>query len=322
MSDIAVVIRSVGERTENACAEIARSQVPSADVAVIHERPFGAAVRKTFQLGIEMNRHWTLAVDADVLLRENAIQDILAWTQNYKGSFFFANFSIIDKLRGNIFPGGAHLYPTNLLEQGLSLAGNDIDSNARPESLVRSRMQMQGHDTLQLSNLIVGLHDFEQSYRDIYRTAFVHRLKHPAWMIEPCLTAWTRLSGSDPDFAVALQGVSAADAEGGKAIIDDRQFPESLDDVIGLPEKPSLAADAVSGKDVALQIGRFAPFPECTECEVMLWNAQNTIKTSSTPYQRAKALYKQTGILRFPFLVLGAGLERSGQSLVRWAKRD
>ena len=100
---VTVVIRSVGERTDAVCRRLVCEQIPEANVIVIRERPFGAAVRKTFQTGLERGLRWTLALDADVLVRANALHDMLAWAVSTPEKFFFANFAVADKFLMELF---------------------------------------------------------------------------------------------------------------------------------------------------------------------------------------------------------------------------
>ena len=76
-SDIFIVVRTVGERSEELRRRFAVTQVGDDAVTVINERPFSEAVRVTFMRGIEAGRRWTLALDADILLHSRAIQRLL-----------------------------------------------------------------------------------------------------------------------------------------------------------------------------------------------------------------------------------------------------
>ena len=54
--------------------DILTKQVPVENLFLIHEVPFSQAVRRTFEIGIEQNKKWTIAVDADILLNDNSVQ--------------------------------------------------------------------------------------------------------------------------------------------------------------------------------------------------------------------------------------------------------
>ncbi|MFO7907825.1 MAG: hypothetical protein R6U98_34585 [Pirellulaceae bacterium] len=325
VDNLTVVIRSVGERTEGLCQRLACDQVPEANVVVIRERPFGAAVRKTFQVGLERGLRWTLALDADVLLRANAIRDMLAWAQIRTDEFFLANFSVADKFLGRVREGGGHLYRTKLVDKALARAGPDIDGHERPESLVRARMGYEGYPAFQLHGLIVGLHDFEQSYRDIYRTTYVHQMKHPAADMTACRAAWRRLAKHDPDFRVASIGAEAAAINGGAAVIDDRRFPalvSEIDPLSDMQEKPPLRADSFDLDAVSLQVGQFSPFPEGFRVKDMSRYDRDLLDGQPTFGQRLRAAINGVGVARFPLLACGSVLRKTGDQVVRVANRN
>lgn len=317
---VTVIIRSVGERTEALCEALILNEVPKANVHLIRERPFGAAVRKTLELAIEKGRRWTLAVDADVLLRRHAIRDGLAWAETEKREFFFANFLVADKLLGEIRCGGAHLYRGHLLHEALRYADSSIDGHERPESLVRARMALAGVQSVQVHNLVVGLHGFEQSYRDIFRTSFVYALKHPVSHMECCVRAWQRLMNEDEDFRVALAGVRASMSVGGSPVIDDRLIPSSIREIealSGVEEKPALPGDALDSRKIAQMLGEFSPFVERIRCAEALFLGEKRLSIPDQVGRRIRSL----GLCRFWLFAFGSCLCRTGAILRSWAEK-
>ena len=315
-NNVVVIIRSVGERTEKVCHALVCEQVPEENVDVIHERPFGAAVRKTLQIGIERGLRWTFALDADVLLRSNAIRDMLTWAEMRSQDFFFANFTVADKLLGQVKMGGLHIYKTSLIGEALKYADSTIDTYERPESLVRERMSLAGFSTIEVRGLIIGLHAFEQWYRDIYRTAYVHILKHSSDRIVPAISAWKRLASLDSDFRVALAGAEAAIRRGGRAVIDDRLFPSSISDIeelADIEEKPVLEQSAFDGRIVAQQLGEFSPFAEnIREIDMSHWD-RKIVCIHPTFSEKIRAVLNDIGVFRFLVNAFGAGLIRTGE---------
>src|SRR5690625_7898401 len=76
--DVVVIIRAAGERTEGLCKKLILDQgVQSDKIHLIHEVPFSAALRKSYEIGIESGCRWTLCVDADLLLRPGSISEII-----------------------------------------------------------------------------------------------------------------------------------------------------------------------------------------------------------------------------------------------------
>ncbi len=323
-SDLTVVIRSVGERTEAACRALAVKQVSAENVVVICERPFGEAVRKTFRIGMERGRRWTLALDADVLLRADALRDMINCVEDQPHKIFFANFFVADKLLGQVRDAGVHMYQTKLLGKGLSSAGPDIDNYERPESLVRARMAVKGYMACEFRGLIVGLHDFEQSYRDIYRKTYTHVLKHPSKRIEPSIAAWKRLAETDQDFRVALAGAEDSRRTGGKALIDDNLFPSSVQEIVaikGIEEKCALAEKEKTGEEICQLLNCFSPFPENIRVKGLFKSCRGIRETKDGFVKKVWKGVRDVGIIRFPFLCIGVLLQTIGSNLVRFAQK-
>ena len=74
VQDMTFVIRSAGERTLPACQALVRELVgraggnPDRQVVVIAERPFAAAVRRTFEIGLEVPRAWVVGMRVEAFL--------------------------------------------------------------------------------------------------------------------------------------------------------------------------------------------------------------------------------------------------------------
>lgn len=204
--EVTAVIRSAGERTEAACNHLLSSQVSEENISVIHERPFTKALERTFEIGMQRGRPWTLVVDADVLIRDGAISQILEMAEQAEDNVFEVQGRMLDKLFGGARPCGLHLYRTALLPEAIDcIPAQGV--TMRPETLVLRRMASRGYPWVQ-EEIVVGLHDYEQYYRDIYRKAFAHAHKHGRYV--PHLESlWRRLAEEDPDYQVALWGLRA-----------------------------------------------------------------------------------------------------------------
>src|SRR5919108_1741233 len=139
-SGIHVVIRSANERTEALCVHLIEKQVPSDSITVIRERPFRLALKRSFEIGIEANCQWTLCIDADVLVRDRAIDDLITFGENTDGENLGYSGFIFDKLRGGAHSGGLHLYRSKYLSKALSLLLN-APIASRPETYVKNAMK-------------------------------------------------------------------------------------------------------------------------------------------------------------------------------------
>ncbi|NRB46951.1 MAG: hypothetical protein HRU41_04715 [Saprospiraceae bacterium] len=202
---VTVVIRSSNERTEAVCKYFAELQVPADSVFIIRERPFRKAVSENFKIGLSEGRKWTLALDADVLLRENAVTEMIDKAESLGDELFIYQGFVLDKLFRNTREGGPHLYQTKHLKRALEHV-TENDAVWRPESDTYEAMAKEGF-TFHVDDIIYGLHDYEQYYRDIFRKAFFHARKHNSRTAQ-FVEDWSQRL-EDMDYRVAIQGLMA-----------------------------------------------------------------------------------------------------------------
>ena len=241
-AEITAVVRSAGERTKELCYRLLCDQLPPENIVVIEEYPFTSALRKSFQMGIELGRPWTLCVDADTLLRRKSVLNLLTWALATEGRIFQVQCDVFDKLFAVPKKAGVRLYRTSLLSRAIIYIPADGVSQ-RPETIVRDQMTSLGYPSL-YKNVTVGLHDFEQYYRDLYRKAFVHAHKHD-WETQYIEPLWQKLSDRDPDYKVALSGLRDGRLFKGIVPLDVRFFSRdisSLLDLQGFQEKDPFAS--------------------------------------------------------------------------------
>jgi hypothetical protein len=261
-TNITAIVRSAGERTEAACYELVAQQIPQENIVIIREVPFATAVAKTFEVGIERGLPWTLCIDADVLLRENAILDLLKIAEQAEENVFEIQASVLCKFFGGHRPAGNHLYRTSLLEKGLSCVADA--SFIRPETETINRMKEQGHPFIEVG-MIVGLHDYEQFYKDIYRKCFIQARKHGELCHKLFQPMWSRFVAEDPDFEVALWGLKDGQTFTGEVQIDVQRFPEQINGRLsqrGWQEKESLSTTNYLNENISNIINHFVPAPE------------------------------------------------------------
>jgi len=175
-SGITVVIREAGERTAELCHRIVAAQVLPGSVTVVSERPFAAAHEKSVRIALAQRRQWSVFLDADVLLRRDALRRMVEELESCTHTFYMMNFLVLDRGFGG--PAyGVHCYRTELFGKAvkfMKVAWQD----QRPETRLCKEMAKRGIPTI-LSRTIVGLHDYEQYYRDLYRKVFVRAAKFP-----------------------------------------------------------------------------------------------------------------------------------------------
>ena len=211
INDVTVVIRSVGERTEASCRHLLAQQIPEENIITVSTSPLPAAVAASYRAGIERGLPWTVCIDADVLVRPHVVSELLKVAYELPAEVFEVQGILLDKFFGVRRPAGNHLYRTSLLSRALDLippVGVDI----RSEYYAKKRMVELGHPWVE-TPLVLGLHDFEQYYRDIFRKCYIHAHKHSKHL--PLLVEyWRRMASQDDDYRVALWGLSAGIADG------------------------------------------------------------------------------------------------------------
>lgn len=201
MTDLArftIIVRHCGERTTDVCVQLLQTLAPGHRIYRVSAQPFQEALRQSLELGIAEGRAWTLCIDADVLVLPE-LAGFLAAADSLPSNVFEAQALVLDKLLPARRPAGNHLYRTALIARALPRipAGDSL----RPESAMILAMADLGYRAHQ-SRLLVGLHDFEQAYEDIYLKAFLHAHKHR--FLAPLLRPlWETLGRGDDDFRVA-----------------------------------------------------------------------------------------------------------------------
>jgi len=182
-------------------------------------------------------------------------------------------------------------------------------------------MAARGHPYRQV-DVVTGVHDHEQYYRDIYRKGFQHGQKHGRHA--PHLTRlWTRLADDDGDFRVALWGLRAGRICRDKTPPDASLFPQELTamlSVAGLQEKGSLPAEIYRAAEIESMIEQSEPPPEYYEF-LELANDQGG-RTFNAFIRRLKAALKRIGPVRFVPWLAGRALAEAGSTLQRWAEPD
>ncbi len=207
LHDVTVIIRSVGERTEELCKKLILDQgVKEENINVIHERPFSRAMKIGYQLGIDKELPLSFFVDADVLLHQSALTDMLIKIENLPENTLGISGELLDKLRGSKRTAGNHLFRTKYLPLLIDEIEPYKQENIRPESTVIKKMGKKGLQFFKNVRFI-GLHDFEQHYHDIARKAFTHSKKH-SFLLTEFVDFWSNKSKSDQDFKAALYGLS------------------------------------------------------------------------------------------------------------------
>ncbi len=242
-SDVTIVVRECGERTAEACVRLLRQTYPGMEIHRVSARPFSETLRLSLAKGMAEGRPWTLCIDADVLVLPE-LSGLLAEAEKVPSDVFELQGLVFDKLMMAPRAAGNHLYRTRLIARALPLIA--AGSGLRPETEMIEAMAAQGFPNRQ-STIVVGLHDFEQYYRDIHSKAFLHGHKH-RFLLPLYRPLWKLLARRDADYRVALDAVDEARSNNTTPTVS-RDFRaeqrEAAPARLGLQEKPML--DTVPG---------------------------------------------------------------------------
>lgn len=239
-ADLTIIVRECGERTAEACFHLLQQLFPGAPIYRVSAVPFSTTLRLALEKGLAEGRPWTLCIDAD-LLPLPELPALLREARHAPENLFEIQGLVFDKLMTAPRAAGNHLYRTNLIAKALPLIPSG--PSLRPETAMIEAMAAQGYPTRQ-SPKIIGLHDFEQSYRDIYAKAFLHGHKH-RFLLPLYRPLWKLLSRRDADYRVALAALDEALASNDTPSVSRDYRAERAKAVavrLGLTEKPMLEA--------------------------------------------------------------------------------
>jgi hypothetical protein len=199
------IIRSVDERTSAVCENLIKQFVPHNGVKVINEQPFSAAIKKMFELGVASGKKWTVCVDADVLVYKKGFLKLIDVAESVSDDIYYVQGLTIDKFLPIIRSAGSGIYRNKWVKDAIQFIPEE-GTSVRPETTTMKGMTALGHKCYR-TDIVVGLHDFEQWYEDIYRKSFLHATKHQNVfpMVEEY---WKKNKNADKDFEVALMGAS------------------------------------------------------------------------------------------------------------------
>ncbi|MCI5225303.1 MAG: hypothetical protein D3918_01280 [Candidatus Electrothrix sp. AX2] len=314
IKNVTVIIRSVDERTEKLCQELIVQQgIPRDNIIILREVPFSQALKKGFQLGIERGLPWTWCNDADILLRPNAIKTMLGFAEEQDERVCEIQGYILDKFFGGYRKGGINLYRTSLLPivlDKIPQEGVDI----RPEHRTLKGMKQAGYPFMTVP-YAVGIHDFDQYYKDIVRKCFVHAHKH-IHCAQLLLGVWREKAKEDVDYCVALQGFAKGIEHNGEVFIDIHQevYQTAFRD-LQITEKEELAPDAYTVdhiEDIIQNWKNPAAYTEAYPEDVI---QKKSPQHHSDFMSFLKGKYSEIGLLRFFVFLLGSAFSFCGRLL-------
>ena len=200
---IALVQRHAHERTQTAGLELARSELPEADVVSVTAGDFPTTLRRCFETAVELDHEWTVTLDGDVLLLPGSGRAIRRVMTRMPARAGHADVLVQDRVTGQARSAGVRIYRTATMRA--ALREGDWSGTLRPETHLLASL---GPTIRPWSpSVLVGLHDHEQYLRDLFRTALVMARKK-AGQRESLVARWA----ADPsdEGRVLLAGAEAA----------------------------------------------------------------------------------------------------------------
>lgn len=221
-----VVIRSAGERTTNWCKSIVDTIFSPENVILIDERPQPKAIKRTFEIALDKNEPWTMVLDADVLLRPEGVLKLLDRAESLPANFYYHYGMIYDKLSNGFRSAGHMVLRTSLMAEArvlLPLAANEI----RPDTFIQKAMaRKEFHYYRDL--VLVGVHDFEQSYQDFFRKGYLHGVKNHS-KVNGFIAKWPDQWQNDLDYKAIKGGIEAGLQHQGELVLDPAFYQEEYE---------------------------------------------------------------------------------------------
>lgn len=212
------IIRTVGERTTDLVEYACRKELP--DVHMIENMSLSDGTRKLCEIALDSGAKWVLIMDSDYIPRKGFIKSLYDVSKTVTDNKMFVKGIINDKflmeLRGD--GGGPMLQRVDLLKVWLD--NFHRDNKLTTESRFHNVLGKMGYRS-ERTKIPVVAHDYEQHYRDIYRSCFVYGKKAKA--ARRLYSRWKKLALKDPDFEVALQAHKNGGEYRGKIEADYRK---------------------------------------------------------------------------------------------------
>ena len=267
MKKIALVFRTVGERTSKIALDLAIKNIQPNQVHVIENvRPFSLAVQQ--MLRIDYDCDFVVFMDADCLIMEDMNPFLQGNTLPYVDCY------VLDKFRGQIHCG-VHITRIDFVQamQNVKVPPDDPKYVLRPESRIRDLVISQLNLEKVFKPFII-FHDFCQFYRDIFAKYALRELRSRTDYHQAKLNFdqedW-EMQDDDLDFQVAKYAIAYA-REHLKADASAQETAKFIEDL------PHLVSQELSNKNILEK----APFTlkELEELSLQ-FNIKNRLKPKS-----------------------------------------
>lgn len=259
MIKVDFIIRTIGERTEEVCFELAKMQCqPGENITVLREPTHAGAIGKTIETGMDSTADWVIVLDSDMLLLPGGMSLVRKDLASCDDSVFFLDAAVFDKLF-RIKRVGVKAYRRAILENIYDVFNEIKDEpNLKIEKAMLKRFRERNTQlTMVFPTATVALHDFYQYYKDLYRKTYLYATRTPGWN-EGARKLWRKWSSKDADYLVMLKGLEDAQNERRQLTNSVRDFePDELAERIeklGIKEKGPLHWEGFIEKRLAISM--------------------------------------------------------------------
>jgi|GEM_PF-3933398 len=324
LNEVTVIVRSIGERTTEACETLLEKQVPAENVTHVKDLSAPDSVFRPYEIGIAEDRTWTLVVDADMLPNSTMVEDIIRVAEKGSTTSFAFEAHVRDKFFGGNRIAGNTLYKTRYLNRALDLGKRSNPEEGRPESAVINLMSEEGYEIERVPE-VVGIHDYEQYYKDIFRTAHGYYNNHKHYV--PILESYWQREDQDDDFRLIRSVIENVRDRGHSknANISDQfdsaEIARFLSE-LRLTEKDPLNIEDVTKKRID-RLCRSQPTTEFHNCQSLMDIRASRVWSHLPKIVRGYIiLYYQIGLQRSVPWLLGNLFATTGNKLKQYAEGD
>jgi glycosyltransferase involved in cell wall biosynthesis len=304
-----IVIRSSGERTLEVCEKLLQSQSKDFKIHIIEEQPFDAALLSCYKIGISSGADWLITVDADMLLIDGSIETLLLEAEAMPDNYFHLQGTIFDNITGTIRWAGPRIYRTTYLGKAITFLESS-ESRIRPEYSTIQFMIQCGYPSRSISQTLC-LHDYDQFYKDLYRKAYIHAIKHEELLIE-LIRRCKLLMDTNPDFRVILKGLVDGVGSTDAVSIDTRLFHKKAEvalSELNLEEKSSIHHSVSEQAKKEFNAVRGMEYTQRYQDYI-----SNTDKRDSL-WGNLKLVLSKKGIIRGVLFLVGASMAKMGERI-------
>jgi hypothetical protein len=191
--EVSIVVRHVNERSLDACVKQLKFAFPDSPIRLVSAVPFDSCLKLAFEASLEMRRPWSLHVDADMLCLARPLYSLVEYAKRQRENTFSFGCMVYDRIFLESRYCGLSLYRTKFLEYAKNMIA-PAGQTGRPETFVKRLMARAGFPVI-CTDILVGLHDYEQYYRHIFRKVLLQKSKFSKY--NEVIKKWSGLKDAD-----------------------------------------------------------------------------------------------------------------------------